>query len=181
MENEDVVGSAPTGDAPTTSEWSTIYWPIKVHLLLETWWYVGWNHGDVTLDISCSVQVVYLSICWSNFFVQICCFLLSTSHKRHFFSTFQCDYLRYQIWLSQVSNYFPCFNVIILGIKFLNTFQCDYLKYQIPQSKIIPLLLEHPQSAVTWASLILFDIPGNDITIYSLPPQYFAHNDALTS
>ena len=24
-ENEDVVGAAPTGDAPTTSEWSTIY------------------------------------------------------------------------------------------------------------------------------------------------------------
>ena len=24
VENEDVVGAAPTGDAPTTSEWSTI-------------------------------------------------------------------------------------------------------------------------------------------------------------
>ena len=24
LENEDVVGVAPTGDAPTTSEWSTI-------------------------------------------------------------------------------------------------------------------------------------------------------------
>ena len=71
--------------------------------------------------------------------------------------------------------------MIILGIKLLYTFQCDYLKYQIPQSKIIPLFLEHPQSAVTWASLILFDIPSNDITIYILPPQCFAHNDALTS
>ena len=26
VENEDVVGAAPTGDTPTTSEWSTIYW-----------------------------------------------------------------------------------------------------------------------------------------------------------
>ena len=26
-ENEDVVGAAPTGDAPTTSEWSTIILP----------------------------------------------------------------------------------------------------------------------------------------------------------
>ena len=39
IENEDVVGSAPTGDAPTTSEWSTILLPIKVRLILETWRY----------------------------------------------------------------------------------------------------------------------------------------------
>ena len=37
MENEDVVGAAPTGDAPTTSEWSTILLPTKVQLILETW------------------------------------------------------------------------------------------------------------------------------------------------
>ena len=35
VENEDVVGAAPTGDAPTTSEWSTVYLPTKVRLLLE--------------------------------------------------------------------------------------------------------------------------------------------------
>ena len=29
VENEDVVGAAPTGDAPTTFEWSTIQLPIK--------------------------------------------------------------------------------------------------------------------------------------------------------
>ena len=34
-ENEDVVGVAPTGDAPTTSEWSTILSPTKVRLILE--------------------------------------------------------------------------------------------------------------------------------------------------
>ena len=32
VKNEDVVGAAPTGDAPTTSEWSTILLPAKVHL-----------------------------------------------------------------------------------------------------------------------------------------------------
>ena len=37
VENEDVVGAAPTGDAPTTSEWSTILLPTKVPLILETW------------------------------------------------------------------------------------------------------------------------------------------------
>ena len=36
VENEDVVGAAPTGDAPTTSEWSTISLPTKVRLILET-------------------------------------------------------------------------------------------------------------------------------------------------
>ena len=39
VENEDVVGAAPTGDAPTTSEWSTILLPVKLHLILETWRY----------------------------------------------------------------------------------------------------------------------------------------------
>ena len=33
VENEDVVGAAPTGDAPTTSEWSTIVLPTKVRLI----------------------------------------------------------------------------------------------------------------------------------------------------
>ena len=35
VENEDVVGAAPTGDAPTTSEWSTIVLPTKVRFILE--------------------------------------------------------------------------------------------------------------------------------------------------
>ena len=35
VEYEDVVGAAPTGDAPTTSEWSTILLPTKVRLILE--------------------------------------------------------------------------------------------------------------------------------------------------
>ena len=37
VENEDVVGAAPTGDALTTSEWSTILLPTNVRLILETW------------------------------------------------------------------------------------------------------------------------------------------------
>ena len=32
VENEDVVEAAPTGDAPTTSEWSTITLPTNVVL-----------------------------------------------------------------------------------------------------------------------------------------------------
>ena len=33
VENEDVVGAAPTGDAPTTSDWSAVLLPAKVHLI----------------------------------------------------------------------------------------------------------------------------------------------------
>ena len=36
VENEDVVGATPTGDAPTTSEWSTILLPTQARLILET-------------------------------------------------------------------------------------------------------------------------------------------------
>ena len=39
VENEDVVGAAPTGDAPTTSECSTILLPTKVCLILKIWQY----------------------------------------------------------------------------------------------------------------------------------------------
>ena len=38
VRNEDVVGAAPTGNAPTTSEWSTILLPPKVPLLLFICW-----------------------------------------------------------------------------------------------------------------------------------------------
>ena len=37
VENEDVVGAVPTGDAPTTSGWSAILLPTKVWLILEVW------------------------------------------------------------------------------------------------------------------------------------------------
>ena len=37
VENEDVVESVPTGNAPTTFEWSAILLPTKVHLILEIW------------------------------------------------------------------------------------------------------------------------------------------------
>ena len=38
MKHEDVVGVVPIGDAPTTSEWSTILLPIEVRLILDIWW-----------------------------------------------------------------------------------------------------------------------------------------------
>ena len=40
VEKDEVVGAAPTGDAPATSEWSTILLPTKVRLILEVGWYL---------------------------------------------------------------------------------------------------------------------------------------------
>ena len=47
VKNEDVVGAAPTGDAPTTSEWSTSLLPTKVQLILEVWQYMIVNMDDI--------------------------------------------------------------------------------------------------------------------------------------
>ena len=54
VENEDVVGAAPTGNAPTTSELSTILLPNKVLLILEIWWFIGFT-PYVCLSIRLSV------------------------------------------------------------------------------------------------------------------------------
>ena len=45
VENEDVVGAAPTGDAPTRPEWSTILSPTDVRLILEVWVYICFDTG----------------------------------------------------------------------------------------------------------------------------------------
>ena len=55
--NEDVVGAAPTGDAPTTPEWSTVLFLTKVRIILEIWWYVlkaplQWVRRQTTLQSS---------------------------------------------------------------------------------------------------------------------------------
>ena len=39
VKNEDVVGAAPTGDVPTTSEWSAILLATRVRLILDARWY----------------------------------------------------------------------------------------------------------------------------------------------
>ena len=45
VDNEDVVGAAPTGDAPTSSELSTIISLNKVRLILEAWRFFDNTHG----------------------------------------------------------------------------------------------------------------------------------------
>ena len=47
VENEDVVGAALAGDAPTTSEWSTILLPNRVRLILQVLWYIIYLFGSM--------------------------------------------------------------------------------------------------------------------------------------
>ena len=56
VKNKDVVGAAPTGDAPTTSEWSTILLSPKVQLILEVWRYVSSVSGGENKKTQLSLQ-----------------------------------------------------------------------------------------------------------------------------
>ena len=47
--NEDVAGSTPTGDTPTTYEWSSILLPTNVRCVLEVWRYIL-NSSDCCLS-----------------------------------------------------------------------------------------------------------------------------------
>ena len=56
-----VVGAAPTGATPTTSEWSTSLLPTKPHLILEAWWYLGKAKSKIWFKMG-----IYLSNLWMN-------------------------------------------------------------------------------------------------------------------
>ena len=45
QEWKDIIGATPTGDAPTTSQWSTIFMP-KVPLILQVLWYLRYGLPD---------------------------------------------------------------------------------------------------------------------------------------
>ena len=62
--NGDVVGAAPTGDAPTISEWSTILLPTKVRLILEVWQYLS-IHSEVTWASWRPASLAVRSTAWS--------------------------------------------------------------------------------------------------------------------
>ena len=60
----DVVGAAPTGDAATTSEWSTIPLPTKVCLILEVWRYATTMYGHFFFRFLCDVLTGNLMVTW---------------------------------------------------------------------------------------------------------------------
>ena len=76
VENEDVVGAAPTGDAPTTSERSTILLFTKVCLKLETWRYfntlpnilwIRYTHGIRSLHVFMAACLLRISYYFDHF------------------------------------------------------------------------------------------------------------------
>ena len=66
-----VVGAAPAGAAPTTSEWSTNLLPTKVRLILEIWWclsggiliYQSWSYIFIQKQIWFSLHWVAYTLC----------------------------------------------------------------------------------------------------------------------
>ena len=64
MKNEDVVGAAPTGDAPTTSKWSTILLPTKVRLILNVLRYYNVSQSTSRAPIWSVDSVTCKTICW---------------------------------------------------------------------------------------------------------------------
>ena len=66
LSQPDVVGAAPTGDAPTTSERSTILLPAKVRPILEVWRYdrfrFGCPHIRLAYEHSSALQMHFLII-----------------------------------------------------------------------------------------------------------------------
>ena len=70
-----MVGAAPTGDAPTTSEWSTVLLPTKVPLILGTWRYFA------------------PVVCWSWQTEKMCSFDLESNIPFHFYTLSTQDYV----------------------------------------------------------------------------------------
>ena len=71
VENEDVVGAAPTGDAPTTPEWSTIPLPNKMRLF---WRYESTKYAPVSYANETPVRLslknhVFKTFTWKSFYV----------------------------------------------------------------------------------------------------------------
>ena len=80
--NDDVVGIATTGDATSTSEWSTILLPTKVQLTLEVWQYVTYvPRKTFQLNIHIHDKVflwyqktkVYFMLLWPHLNSVFCC------------------------------------------------------------------------------------------------------------
>ena len=84
VENEDVVRAAPTGDAPTTSEWSTILLPAKVSYIRD-------------LTVIFSVVVCLMWLChhmlpvsyvsresWVLFPLLVCSPMMCTNNRVHY-------------------------------------------------------------------------------------------------
>ena len=60
VKDEDVVWAAPTGDAQTTSEWSKILLPTKVHFILKVWRYILSFQADTIIYRCPNLTIILL-------------------------------------------------------------------------------------------------------------------------
>ena len=86
-DNEDIV-EVPMGDAPTTSEWSTILLPSRVRLMLEVLWYISYIWYVTCAVNSMPIDWRFLLISQNNF-NDICSRCVECIHS-NVCQTFQC-------------------------------------------------------------------------------------------
>ena len=128
IENEDVVGAAPTNDAPTTSEWSTILLLSKVWLILEVWQYIfftSWGHVISSISETLKDQKdIYLIMKRYLIMLRIIIWIatfgtkwISNDHIAH--------KLMQAIYISYVTIHMPWYFVIMIRINRANPANCD--------------------------------------------------------
>ena len=105
IENEDVAGAAPTGEASTTSKWSTILLPTQVRLIIEVWHCLFWMeetcyHEHVIVHWQQDISKCQL---WAN------CFMIWNALWTHNFWISQRHFRHSQRW--------PACQKIILKLK----------------------------------------------------------------
>ena len=102
--NPDGVGAAPTGHAPTTSEWSTISLPTKVQLILEIWQY---HHFDWIFVTGCTESCHFDKWWWKfhqhdNIFISVCESGMSDLLYKYIFEIALKTYVLFKLhWISR--------------------------------------------------------------------------------
>ena len=122
--NEDVVESAPTGDATTTSEWSTISLPINVRLILRDFMV---HHFCVEIHYK---FYTYCSVTSGGAF-QTCRWALTSKTLK-----FKCCikivsfnvWVRYFVWNFKGTLWNSAQNILPIHWKMCILFPCEYLR-----------------------------------------------------
>ena len=94
VENEDVVGAAPAGDAPTASEWSTILLPTNVWLILQSF-------DGIPLQFITNKDIIIITI-----ILTITLSLnISSNSVWHHFTSERKKVIQYSLFVERVNSY----------------------------------------------------------------------------
>ena len=160
MENEDVVGAAPTGDAPTTSEWSGIWFSTKVQLILETWWYISFvSQDDVTAGTTPIYNLTQLEKDHGLFFPDTPSWRLMSSHRMSKAVFHWMFYLEMKYWeMKRFESHMGHNDCVTQGIPIINvrqSWECLIFIVEIPMLVRLCLNVEAaprnlPEAMLTW-------------------------------